>query len=73
MCWLRVVDRVEKGSSCPVCAGSKPCLCNSLAALHPHVLDSWDWEANGSLTPNHLLPSSCRKVLLDLCPHQVLA
>ena len=68
---FRIVDRVAKQSQCPICRGSRPCVCNSLAALHPHLLDTWDWAGNGPLTPEALLPSSCRKVCLKVS--QVLA
>ena len=57
-----ISDRVKRQSGCPVCAGSKPCICNSLAALHSDVIQKqWDFERN-TVSPEELLPQSGAKV-----------
>ena len=45
-----------------MCAGARPCKCNSLATLRPELLDSWDTEGNGQLTPNDVGISSHKRV-----------
>ena len=61
--WLaRVYQRALLGRGCPICARRMPCSCNSLAACHPQLVQQqWDWEANGTLQPADLLPSSNKK------------
>ena len=49
-------------SGCPICAGRKPCHCNSLAALLPRVVQQqWDFEQN-RMQPESLLPRSAVRV-----------
>ena len=58
----KVVDRAQRSSGCPICAGRKPCTCNSLAALHPELIGrEWDYEANTE-RPEGLLPGSYKSV-----------
>ena len=53
-----VTKRAQQGHGCPICAGSKPCRCNSLAAIHHDtVQQEWDYELN-TLSPEDLLPQS---------------
>ena len=49
-----VSDRTIKNSGCPICAGQKPCVCNSLATLHPVMVRSL------------MLPCACN-VCCDWC------
>ena len=62
--WSAAVStRALLASGCPVCAGQRPCQCNSLSACHPQLVQQhWDQEANGQLQPEDLLPGSDRKV-----------
>ena len=61
--WQAGISDRERGTGCPFCAGKRPCQCNSLAALHPKLVQQqWDWEANRDLSPEHLLPASNRRV-----------
>jgi hypothetical protein len=57
-----VVVRVQ-GSSCPVCAGKVVISgFNDLATVFPAVAAQWHPTLNGSLRPDHLMPTSNRKV-----------
>ena len=65
-----VADRVKKGNGCPFCAGQKPCICSSLAAVHPDtVQQQWDFERN-TVRPEDLLPQSGAKVHWRCSLHQ---
>lgn len=60
----------DKGSGCPVCGRSKAKAAykaarlsyNSLADTRPELLDDWDYELNGELTPDLVTASTNRKV-----------
>ena len=56
------VDRVLKGSGCPICAGKVATNSTSLAALHPKLAKEWDTTRNGSLRPEQVLPGSNKAV-----------
>lgn len=51
-----------QGSGCPICAGTRPCRCNSLAAQHPLVAAEWHPTLNGRRQPSDVLPGSRTKV-----------
>ena len=58
----RVDTRVALKRGCPICAGQKPCWCNSLKALHPLTVElQWDYERNKS-QPEDLRPRSSKLV-----------
>ena len=65
-----VQQRALKGTGCPVCAGSKPCRCSSLAALRPDVAAGWAHTANAGLTPEDVPVSSHRKVAWTCIEHE---
>lgn len=68
-----VYQRRANNTGCPVCAGHKPCVCNSLQAKLPEMARQWHPTHNQNLLPEHILPNSSRKVqqfataLLHLC------
>ena len=69
--WQAVVkDRCVRGRGCPFCSGHKPCRCNSLAAVHPGLLTTWDYAANAPLRPEHLKPRSNRAVAWQCTKHE---
>ena len=64
----KVADRAGTlGTSCPTCAGKRPCVCGSLARRHPEVAAQWDHARNGTLQPEQMRPRS-NKVVHWLCP-----
>lgn len=57
-----VKDRVT-GSGCPFCAGKKVQTgYNDLGTKYPDIAKEWDYDANGELTPNLVLPGYSKKV-----------
>ena len=66
----QVQNRVKQGNGCPICAGKKPCQCNSLAVTHPDIIQQqWDFERN-TVRPEDLLPRSSAKVHWRCSLHQ---
>ena len=61
--WQAAVGhRTQNNSGCPICSGRKPCICNSLAALHPDLISrEWDTKVN-TVRPEDLLPQSNKAV-----------
>ena len=57
-----VRKRALKNSACPLCAGKRPCRCNSLAALRPALTAQWHQAGNGELKPEGVLVHSNKKV-----------
>lgn len=51
-----------KGEGCPCCSGNKVVPSNSLATTHPALVEQWDYQANGDLTPNDVSYGSTIKV-----------
>ena len=62
---------VRKRSGCPICARKQPCVCNSLAAVHPELAQQWDADANAPLGPKDLLPGSNKPVGWVCAKHPV--
>ena len=57
----RVCVRSE-GQGCPECSNRKVGKSNNLAVLYPNVAAEWDYEENGDLTPDQVVPGSNKKV-----------
>ena len=60
--WQSTIYDRTIGKKCPYCAGKKADKHNSLAALYPELVKSWDVEKNVPQTPDDVLPGSHRKV-----------
>ena len=58
----RICHRAVSGTGCPVCNGSPPCRCSSLAARRPDIAAQWHPTLNGSLQPTDVAISSNAKV-----------
>lgn len=53
--WQAVISSRNKGIGCPVCSGRKIVNgINDLATTHPNLLEEWDYEKNGELSPHML-------------------
>ena len=61
--WQAMVKTRVEGCGCPVCANRavQPGE-NDLASVRPDLLRQWDWEKNGTLTPQSLTAGSHRRV-----------
>lgn len=60
--WQAAVKDRRRGSGCPICTGSKPCVCNSLKAVQTDVIKhQWDFDRN-AVKPEELLPQSNKPV-----------
>lgn len=65
--WEAVVKNRAKGIGCPYCSGlyiSEGT--NDLATLYPELLEEWDYEKNGDLTP-HSVTACCNKKVWWKC------
>ena len=62
--WESMIFAVAaEGCGCPYCAGRKAIPGeNDLATQHPALMEQWDAEKNGRITPSELLPSAHDKV-----------
>ena len=58
----KIYQRALSGTGCPVCIGSPPCRCSSLAARRPDVAAQWHPTLNGSLQPTDVAVRSHAKV-----------
>ena len=56
--WIAPVAKRTAGRGCPFCANQRVDSSNSLASLHPDLAAEWDREANGSTTPDDIVPGS---------------
>lgn len=58
-----VASRTQRNGGCPYCANTKvlPGF-NDLATKYPEIAAQWHPTMNGSLTPDHVLPGSRKKV-----------
>ena len=61
--WRAVIDSRVKGLSCPVCS-DRAVLSgyNDLATTDPELLNEWDYERNGDLSPDRISRNSFRVV-----------
>lgn len=61
--WKVSPNHRSRGSGCPYCANKKVLAgFNDLKTLLPEYAESWDYEKNGSLTPEMVTPYSHKKV-----------
>ena len=67
--WAATVANRVAGSGCPVCARERNAQNrkkakseNSLSSLHPQLLEEWDYERNGDLSPDTVNVGSPRRV-----------
>ena len=66
----KISARAKSGTGCPICAGRKPCICSSLAALHPEAVSAeWDYDQH-TVRPEDLLSKSDRKIHWRCAHHQ---
>lgn len=67
----RITTNKRKGSNCPYCAGKRINHTNSLAALHPELVNEWHPTLNGELTPHKIAPNSEVRVWwIGTCGHE---
>lgn len=59
-----VVYRTQYNRPCPICNGTHTLVpgINDLQTKNPMLASEWDYERNGDLTPNMVLPRSMKKV-----------
>ncbi len=60
--WIASVSNRDKGTGCPFCSGRR-CIkgINDLATTNPDLVDEWDYEKNGDMTPENVSAGSSRK------------
>ena len=57
-----VIASRTSGTGCPYCSNNKVSIENSLFTLKPELVQEWDLELNGELTPKDVTPGSKKKV-----------
>ena len=68
--WAATVYQRTAGNGCPICAGRIVFAgFNDLGSKNPAIAAEWDWEANGSLTPEQVTVGSGRTVGWKCTPH----
>lgn len=60
--WLVSISHRTNGTGCPYCSNQKVDSTNSLSALRPDLVNEWNVEKNGQLTPQMVNGSSSKKV-----------
>lgn len=60
--WQATPSGRSDGSGCPFCYGRFASKTNNLEALHPEVLNEWDFELNKGLNPSDFTPYVGKKV-----------
>ena len=60
--WLASPNYRTNGRGCPACSGKLATPTTSLRALHPYIAEQWHPTKNDPLTPDDVVPGSCRKV-----------
>lgn len=60
--WQASVNNRAKGRGCPICSNKLVSDENSLSTTHPEIAKQWDFEKNGSLTPDLVVATSAKKV-----------
>ena len=59
----KINNRTANGLNCPFCGGWRPIAgVNDLGTLYPWLVQEWDQEENGGLTPSDVFPKSNKKV-----------
>ena len=56
--WPATSNTRTAGHGCPMCAGKRPSVTNSLAALYPAIAAQWHPTKNGDLTPDQVVAGS---------------
>ena len=57
----KVRVRTKQGTGCPFCAGHRPSVTNSLAALYPEVAELWADDLNDGLTPRDIVANANKR------------
>ncbi len=60
--WLAVISSRVKGNGCPFCSRKLATESNNLAVQFPELVAEWNFDKNGALRPDKILPGSSRKV-----------
>lgn len=61
--WKRSVKNRNSGNGCPYCTNQRVLAgFNDLATIYPELAKEWDYERNGSLMPDQVLPGAEKKV-----------
>ena len=61
--WEATVANRNKGNDCPYCSGRCAIIgVNDLQTVNPILANEWNFEKNGELRPNDVMPNSSRKV-----------
>lgn len=61
--WQAIIESRTIGSGCPYCSNKKILKgFNDLATTNPELIDEWDYEKNGKLTPYNVGSGSNKKV-----------
>ena len=60
-------SRTFQGAGCSYCAGLRPSVTNSLAALFPDVAAQWDYARNGDVLPKDVVAGSSTKNYWWVC------
>lgn len=61
--WEATVANRSSGRGCPYCAGSKVLRgFNDLTIVNPTLAEEWNYEKNGTLTPDQVTAGSNKKV-----------
>ena len=61
--WQAIIKSRTSGTGCPVCANRIAVSGeNDLATTHPELVEQWDTEKNGAVTPAQVFSGSRRKV-----------
>ena len=69
--WQTYIYTRSSGVGCPICSGKKVLVgYNDLATTNPNLVEQWDFEKNGVLTPFSIVAGSNKKVWWrDECGH----
>ncbi len=60
--WKAQIANRYSGSGCPYCANHKVLNgINDLATLFPKLAEEWDYELNGDMTPDNIMPYSSKR------------
>ena len=61
--WISEIKSRNSGRNCPYCSNNKVLEgYNDLATINPNLAKEWNYEKNGDLLPNQVLPGSEKKV-----------
>jgi len=60
--WKSTINSRTSGKNCPYCSGNKVCLENCLLTRFPEIAKEWDFNRNGKLTPENIMPGSIKKI-----------